>query len=175
MQGSATSPGWYIVRTKQHKERFVKEQASLIADDVYLPLFRKRTRYLKKITARIEALFPCCIFAYFDLTKAYYKLRHSPGVTDIICIGSEPCEVDDSIISKLKNRETNGLIEIVSPRLQTGQRVNILQPPFAGIEAVFERYLSGAERVAVLLNAVSAGTVRAIVSARAVIPQSFTC
>ena len=86
-----------------------------------------------------------------------------------MCLGNEPCEVDHSIILKLKSRETHGVVEVVNPKLQPRQRVNILRPPFLGIEGVFERYLSGADRVAVLLDSVCGGNVRAIVNASAVI------
>src|SRR5947209_2050119 len=130
MKSPETLSRWYIVRTKQYKERFVKEQASRFVDDVYLPLLRKRTHYSKKLALRVEPLFPCYLFIYFSLAVSYYRLRYTEGVTDIVCLGNEPCEVDHSIILKLKSRETHGVVEVVNPKLQPRQRVNILRPPF---------------------------------------------
>jgi hypothetical protein len=55
-------------------------------------------------------------------------------------------------------------------RLEPRQRVSIMEGPLCGFEAVFERYLSGADRVAVLLENVGSGNLRAVLRAGAVAP-----
>jgi hypothetical protein len=44
----------------------------------------------------------------------------------------------------------------------------VVDGPFRGFEAIFERYLSGTERVAILLSAVEASGLRVVLSATAV-------
>jgi transcriptional antiterminator RfaH len=141
-----------------------------LVDDIYLPLLRAKVRRLGRIVELTEPLFPCYLFARFNLEQAHHKLKYCPGVTDILCTGGELCEVDVSIINKIKSRETNGLILLDEQKLQPRQRVSIIEGPFRGIEAVFERYLSAAERVAVLLENVGGTNLRAVLRADSILP-----
>ena len=54
----------------------------------------------------------------------------------------------------------------------TGERVVVVDGPFRGFEAIFQRYLAGAERVAILLSAVESGGLRVVLSASAVVKDS---
>jgi transcriptional antiterminator RfaH len=165
---------WYIIRTAQHKERLVKTQVSAFVDDVYLPLLRTKRLHFGHIINSTVPLFHCYVFARFNLATAHYRLMHTPGVSCLVCVGDQPCEVDVSIVQQIKSREQNGLIVLEEQPLRPRQRVEIVAGPFCGIEAVFERYLSNAERVAVLLNSVGAGNLRAILRASAIAPTNST-
>jgi hypothetical protein len=44
----------------------------------------------------------------------------------------------------------------------------VVEGPFRGFEAIFERYLSGAERIAILLSAIDAEGLRVVLPASAV-------
>lgn len=169
-EGSALSNkdlAWYVIRTKQYKEQAVKQCASSFVQDVYLPLLKTKRRGLGRLIERIEPLFPCYLFSRFSLNEAHYRLMHSPGVIGIVCLGAEACEVDPLIVENIKSREANGLIVINPKRFRPQQRVTIREGPLRGIEAVFERYLSGSERVAVLMDSIGRGNVRAILRAGA--------
>jgi transcriptional antiterminator RfaH len=164
---------WYIIRTAQHKERLVKTQVSMFVDDVYLPLLRTKRPHFGKVINSTAPLFPRYLFARFSVATAYYKLRHTPGVCGLVCAGDEPCEVDVSIVQEIRSRESNGLIVLKEQPLRPRQRVNIVDGRFVGIQAVFERYLSNDERVAVLLNSVGAGNLRAVLRASAIAPADY--
>jgi transcriptional antiterminator RfaH len=153
---------WYVIRTKQYKEPVVKHEVSLFVQDVYLPLLRTKRRGLGRLIERIEPLFPCYLFARFRLNEAHYRLMHSPGVTGIVCLGAEPCEVDASIVQEIKSREMDGVIVANPQMFWPRQRVTITKGAFRGIEGLFERYLSSAERVAVLMDTIGRHNVRAI-------------
>jgi transcriptional antiterminator RfaH len=153
---------WYVIRTKQHKERLVGRSALAIVDDIYVPLVRTKKRGLGRFVERIEALFPCYVFARLRLAKLHHRLMHTPGVHGIVCVGGEPAEIDEFIVQEIKSRERDGLIVLPVQRLQPTQPVTITDGPLRGIDAVFERYLSGAERAAVLLNTIGRANVRAI-------------
>jgi transcription antitermination factor NusG len=163
---------WYIIRTAQHKERLVKTQVSMFVDDVYLPLLRTKRPHFGKIISSTAPLFQCYLFARFNLAIAHYKLMHTPGVGGLVCVGDQPCEVDMSTVQEIKSRETDGLIVLKEQPLQPRQRVDIVEGCFCGVHAGFERYLSNAERVAVLLNSVGAGNLRVILRASAISPAN---
>ena len=163
---------WYVVRTKQYKERLVGRSALAIVDDIYVPLIRTKKRGLGRFVERIEALFPCYVFARFRLAKSHQRLMRTPGVFGIVCVGGEPAEVDESIVQEIRSRERDGLIVLPVQRFQPTQPVTITDGPLRGIEAVFERYLSGAERAAVLLNTIGRANVRAILRTTIISPNS---
>jgi transcriptional antiterminator RfaH len=163
---------WYVIRTKRYKEQLVKQTTSSFAEDVYLPLLRTKKRCLGKLIEVTEPLFPCYLFSRLRLNEGHYRLVHTPGVSGIVCAGGEPCVVDASIVQDIRSRETNGII-VLNPRtLRPPQRVTITYGAFRGIEAVFERYLSGAERVAVLMDSIGRGNLRVILRTDAIVPQT---
>jgi transcriptional antiterminator RfaH len=163
-------PAWYIIRTARYKELFVERAVSQLVEECYLPFLRTKRRHFGKFLNSTEPLFPCYLFARFSLAGAYHRLTHTPGIRGLVCTGGQPCEVAESIITGIKNRETNGLIVLAEPTLRPRQRVNVVAGLLCGIEAVFDRYLSNAERVVILLNSVGAGSMRAVVRASEVAP-----
>lgn len=167
---STTDSAWYVIRTRQYKERVVVQGASSLVQDIYLPLLRTKKPALGRLIERIEPLFPCYLFARFRLEEAYYRLTRSVGVVSLVCVGGEPCEIDARIVQDIRSRETDGVIVLNPQKLQPQQRVTITDGALRGIEAVFERYLSGVERVAVLLDSIGRGNFKAILKADAIAP-----
>jgi transcription antitermination factor NusG len=110
------------------------------------------------------------VFAFFNVDNTLYQLRHCRGLAGIVCAGVEPCEVSSAIIDQLKHREKDGVVVLNEPELHPLQRVSIVEGPLRGVEAIFERYLKGAERVAVLLNSVRGGNLRVVLSSAALAP-----
>jgi len=162
---SSSNSVWYVVRTRRYKEQLTKQMVSAFADDVYLPLLKLRKPCLGTIMEVTEPLFPCYVFCRFVLERVYYRLTHTPGVADVVCVGGDACDVKESIIEEIKRRETGGVIVIKPKALRPQQRVIVREGVLSGIEAVFERYLSGAERAAILLDSIGTGNIRAVVKA----------
>ena len=66
--------------------------------------------------------------------------------------GITPAAVPDTVVTSLKAREVNGLIELPPPpRFQRGDRVRVLHGPLAGQVGLFAG-MKPRERVAVLLT-----------------------
>lgn len=72
------------------------------------------------------------------------------------------------VIDEIKRRGVNGVVKIEEESLDNGDRVRVVEGPFRGFEAIFERYLSGAERVAILLNALETRGLRVVLATSAV-------
>jgi len=150
------------VRTKQYKERLVENKLSEFVPATFFPLLRSTGFRFGHATETLTPLFPCYIFARFDLLSTYYRIQHTAGVIQVVCAGGEPSEVEEAIVEEIRNRGTNGIVERPKESYQQGQRVQVQNGPFSGLNAIFERYLSGAERVALLLNAVDTANIRVI-------------
>lgn len=158
---------WYLVRTKPGKERWVRDQLALLLPEVFLPMLKARGMRWGKLAMSIAPLFPSYLFARFDLSGSYFDVRYAPGVSGIVSAGTDPLVVPGEIIAELQSRGVDSVIEIRAKPFDSGERVRILDGPFRGFEAMFDRYLSGAERVAILLGAVQNAGLRVVLPAHA--------
>jgi transcriptional antiterminator RfaH len=159
---------WYLIRTKVGKEKWVRDQLRTIIPEVFLPMLKARTPRWGRMTPSIGPLFPCYLFARFSLELRYFDVKYLPGVRGFVSAGDDPLAVPCGIIEEIRRRGTDDIIEIVEPPLDNGDRVIVRDGPFRGFEAIFERYLSGVERVAILLSAIEASGLRVVLPASAV-------
>jgi len=95
-------------------------------------------------------VFPGYIFARTDEdTDDLLRIRSAPGISYVLPRGGPPAYLPESAIEMLRMREAAS-----PPPLSRGERVVILSEPFRSLEAVFDRRLSAAGRVRVLLELV---------------------
>jgi transcriptional antiterminator RfaH len=112
-------------------------------------------------------LFPGYLFIWIEIQ--WSRARWAPGVASLIMAGDGPARVPDSVISEIRSRERNGLVELVKPpRLRRGDRVRIVQGVFRGHLALYDG-MAPRERVAVLLQLLG-GQQRAELPADAIEP-----
>src|SRR5581483_3678865 len=145
---------WYLVRTKPGKERWVRDQLHGTVPEVFLPMLKGRAPRWGRMAMSIGPLFPCYVFARFDLQLRYFDVKYMPGVRGIVSAGNDPLAVPPAIIAEIRRRGKDDIVEIPEKPFDNGERVMVVEGPFRGFEAIFERYLSGAERVAILLSAI---------------------
>jgi transcriptional antiterminator RfaH len=163
---------WHLVRTKPGKERWVRDQLRPVLPEVFLPLLKARAPRWGRMAESIGPLFPCYLFARFDLERHYFDVKYLSGVRGLICAGQEPLTVPVAIIAEIRARGVGEVVEIREQPLEPGDHVIVRSGPFRGFEAIFERYLSGAERVAILLNTIDSSGLRMVLPARAVAQHS---
>lgn len=163
---------WYLVRTKPSKERWVHDQLAAILPEVFLPMLEARMPRWGRMAWSITPLFPGYLFARFDLQQRYFDVKYMPGVQGIVSAGNDPLAVPAIVIEEIRRRGTNGIVRIEEAAYGSGQRVRVVEGPFRGFDAIFERYLSGAERVAILLSAIEATGLRVVLPASAVAKSS---
>jgi transcriptional antiterminator RfaH len=154
---------WYLVRTKPNKERAVEAQLTRIVPEVFVPLLSSGTSSSAK--RPLDPLFPQYVFVRADLSAHYFPIRYAAGVVSFVASGLQPLPVSPGIVESIRSRSTDGVVCIVRNPFRAGEAVRIVAGPFRGFEAVFERYLSGADRVAILLNAVEGHDVRLVAKA----------
>jgi len=102
----------------------------------------------------IDALFPGYLFARFTFDSEYRKVAYTHGVADVVRFGMAPAVVDEETIAMIQARLQNGCVQVAPPSFQVGEVVRISGGPFNGLQAVFEKDLSGTQRVALLLKSV---------------------
>lgn len=147
-----TTAQWYVIRTKTGGEREAQRQLTTIVEHTLLPLGKMQVRQQNRIVERVGPLFPCYLFAHFCLATSARKIRYTPGVREVVRFGDHAAVVPDWIIDRLLLKCGDGPVDLSTNRLHQGEAVRVTGGPFHEFDAVFEGYLGGAERVAVLLS-----------------------
>jgi transcriptional antiterminator RfaH len=148
---SATPLPWYLIRTKSGKEHYLNRQLSRRLPETFMPMLETRSR---RRTVSLVPLFPQYLFARLELAVHYFEIRYMPGVVGFISAGLEPLAVAETIVDNIRSRSRDGIVQIARRAFQSGQHVRIINGPFCELDAIFESYLSGSKRVAILITAV---------------------
>jgi transcription elongation factor/antiterminator RfaH len=155
----------YAVYTKPRQEDIVANSLRNAGIEVFNPQLKQK-KYLKgSYRDIIGPLFPCYIFVRFDPITTAWMIRYTRGVRKIVG-GDSPWPVSEEIIELINSQGENGIITIKPPELRSGDRVVIKEGPLQGLEGIFEKEMSGHDRVVLLLNAIE-------YQARIVIEKAF--
>lgn len=146
---------WYLIYTKSKNEDAVSEKLSGCGLEIFNPKFKERKFVRRKIREVISPLFPCYIFANFEFPKDFHLVKYTRGVKKVIGNENSPIPVPPDIIDSIRGRIIEGLVKVKSTTFMPGDEVVIKDGPFQGLVAVFERKLSGVERVSVLLKTIN--------------------
>jgi len=153
---SAPGPQWFVVQVKPRQEGQVLRRLALGAISAFLPFIevaRRRSAIRRK---GLEPLFPGYLFVRMlpvhEEPSAWTRLRWTPGIVRILGSGETPVPVPEELVGTIQERTKElGFVRLPSP-LTGGMRVRLRSGPFQDLEAVFDRPLSRAGRVRVLLQ-----------------------
>lgn len=161
---------WFCLRTQPKHEKlaaqFLRTHAGL---EVFSPIIRFQRATMSGKKWFEEALFPCYIFARFPYRTHYRLAASAMGVTKVVGFGGQPSVVGDRVIGELREFVRDNETIEVSPSIELGDEVTVLDGPFKGLRAVVTRVMPAKQRVAVLLELL--GTQREVeVTAERVVP-----
>jgi transcription antitermination factor NusG len=144
---------WYAIQTKPNKERSVQAALDEAGIEVYCPRVRSQLRRADKKSWKEAALFPGYLFARFDFTRDYPRLRWKPGLVRVVTSGVSPLAVTDTTLASVRQMEKEGIRGLLRPiRWKPGTRVRVVQGPFAGFEGRVSLTLRGGDRIRILLE-----------------------
>ena len=143
---------WYALRVKPHKERTVFNRLQSERIDAYFPQVKVKPKNPR--AAKKKPYFPGYLFVHVDLDKVGSNtFNWMPGTLGLVSFDGIPASVPANLIIELQQRlaqiEAAGGLELAG--LEHGDRVRIIEGPFAGYEAIFDTHISGSDRVQVLL------------------------
>jgi transcriptional antiterminator RfaH len=145
---------WACARLEPHRERLALHCLGLAGFETYLPRLREwRRSHGRKIEVR-PALFPG--YCFFVVEAQWHSARWSIGVLGLIMDGLRPARVPDGVISEIRARERNGLVEL--PRrdgLKAGDPVRVVTGALQGQLGLYQEQRPR-ERVLVLLSLLGA-------------------
>ncbi len=143
---------WYTLYTKPHCERQVEGALGAQAIETYFPSMPVVTP--RPGRSPIRPFFPCYLFARVDLDAVgVSRLNWTPGVRRVVMFGGLPARVEDTVIARIREHLTQPhAMDEQGEFLQPGDRVVITSGPMQDVEAVFDKRLSAAGRVRVLIQ-----------------------
>jgi transcriptional antiterminator RfaH len=141
---------WYALYTKPKKEHQVNTFLQGQGIETYLPTVQRKVR--RRDRPDRVVYFPCYLFARlnFQVTPKS-SIAWMPGIRRIVSTGEQPLVVADEIVSTIRRR-LEGVEKIEYGGFQKGDRVRITEGPLKDLDAVFERSMTSAERVRILLD-----------------------
>jgi len=146
---------WYLVRSKPRQECIAETNLQRWDVETFYPQLKQTKLIRGKNRTVFSPLFPGYLFSRFDLHTEYRKVAYAHGVAGVVMFGTIPAKVDEEIIETIRARMQEGFVLLSPPSFISGQTVQIQEGPFKGVLAVFERELTGTQRVALLLKSVS--------------------
>jgi transcriptional antiterminator RfaH len=150
---------WYVVHTKPRQEQRALENLEAQGYHCYLPIISVEKIRRQKLTLEQEPLFARYLFIELDASsggKSWSPIRSTLGVSKLVAFGNEPVKVDTQLIELLRE-EIQPLAGQPLALHTPGDKVQIKDGPFAGLEAVYEMS-DGEARAMVLIELLSKTT-----------------
>src|SRR5215470_210927 len=94
------APCWYAIHTHPKQEKRAESNLKAWNVEIFFPRIRDYhfNEFTGEPTYFIKPLFPRYLFARFALNNMLHKVRFTRGVHSVVCIGSNPTQVDESVI-----------------------------------------------------------------------------
>lgn len=141
--------GWYAVETKPRKTPLVLAHFTHEGISHYQPRLETPGRR----GTRTVDLFPGYLFAHLDSVEDSVRVRYTPGVKRLVGEGV-PTRVDDGLVDEIRAREADD--GVIRPSMlwefSRGDIGVVRGGAFEGLEAVFQGYLPGRQRIEILLT-----------------------
>jgi transcriptional antiterminator RfaH len=146
---------WFAVSTKPHQERIAERTLQRLGIETFCPLLRERKWIRRRQQTKVGPLFPGYLFARFCIEESYRAVIYARGVKSIVRFGPDPAVVDETLIEGIKARLDEGYLTVPTTSFRPGQIVRIANGALNGLEAVFEKELTGSQRAILLLKALA--------------------
>lgn len=150
---------WYVVHTKPRQEQRALENLEAQGYCCYLPVIQAEKIRRQKLILEQEPLFARYLFIELDASaggKSWAPIRSTLGVSKLVAFGDEPIKVDTQLIEFLRENHLPLAEQRIALHIH-GDKVQIKDGPFAGIEAIYEM-ADGEARAMVLIELLSKAT-----------------
>lgn len=145
---------WFAVKTRPRQEGRAEENLLRQGFEIYFPRIRVRKRRRNSWASISEPLFPGYIFLRANPSATSLgPVRSTLGVKSLVVFGHQLKPVPDAVIAFIREQEDTAAGCLVADALPyaRGDRVEIIDGPFAGITAVFQME-KGGDRALVLIQ-----------------------
>lgn len=142
---------WLTLHSNPHKEYAVRDFLAGQGFEVYLP--EEPNKIQRRDRPPRRPFFPHYLFLAYTGPEPLEQVQWTPGLRRIVMFGNRPAVIPGEVIADIKARLASmEAIVIRDGPFRPGERVVITGGPFKGLDAVFDRRLSRADRVRVFLD-----------------------
>jgi transcriptional antiterminator RfaH len=137
------SKEWFILQFKSNSHHLAAKNLNRQGFETFLPLHGVTSRKLSQFINTSKPLFPGYMFIRFDRTESeWHKINNTYGVSRLITFNSILKSIPTSFVDSLMKRyDLSGkLLPIL--KMGKGNKVEILEGPFANFIATVEKYES---------------------------------
>ena len=135
-------PKWYALRVRSRHEKLVHAHLEAKNRNAFLPLYHASHKWADRRKTVHLPMFPGYVFCRFDATLRYSVLA-TPGVVDIVRVGTEPAAIEDSEIEAVQLIVRSQAPAEPYPDIIAGQRMMISGGPLNGLAGTLAEIRNG--------------------------------
>ena len=146
------SKEWFILQFKPNAYHQANKNLNRQGFETFLPLYDATSRNTSRFTNANRPLFPGYMFITFDRTESkWHKINNTYGVSRLVTFNSILKSIPTALIDNLMNRyDLSGKL-MPMQKLKKGDKVKVLNGPFANFIATVETYETD-QRIWVLMD-----------------------
>ena len=143
---------WFVIRTKAGDES--RANTNLLHQEIetFLPLFKHNYYRNGKMIQAIKPLFPNYLFAKLDLDSHYTKVKWTRGVSRVLGNKEGPVPISEKVVEAIQKRVGKDELIELEEAIKEGDLVEVTSGPLKNLIGVFQKRMSGKDRVKILLN-----------------------
>jgi transcriptional antiterminator RfaH len=144
---------WYCVRSQCKHEHIAGAHLRMLDGvSVFCPRIRFKRATRRGVVWVTEGMFPGYLFARFGLLEMHRRVCYAHGVVGIIRFGDRYATIEDEALASLRDLTDVSQVKGLNCELAHGDRVEITEGAFVGLEAVITQVLPAKQRVKVLME-----------------------
>ena len=142
---------WYLIYSKSRQEQRAQQHLANQGFESFAPQITVKKIRAGKTVQLTEPLFPRYIFLKCPQTPNLSTIRSTRGVAGLVRFGDKLATVPSSLINHLLKNQLQLQQQLPAQPFQPGDKLEILNGPFASLNAVFQQ-ADGEQRSIILLN-----------------------
>lgn len=144
---------WYCLKSRpKHEGLAAAHLRQMHGVEVFCPRLRFKRPTVRGARWFEEAMFPGYLFARFNFVERHKEVGYAMGVSGILRFGGRYAAVSEDIVATLRNHTNDTQVAVIEPTIREGDSVTIVAGAMTGIVGIVTHFLSGRERVRVLLD-----------------------
>jgi transcriptional antiterminator RfaH len=144
---------WYCVQTRPKSEHIAAASLEQLEGlETYCPFLRIQRSLSRGVVWFREALFPCYVFAKFDVTENMRAVSYAQAVTRILQFGGKLAELSDEALDGIRAEMGGKLVREIRLVPLVGDETEVASGPFRGFPGKVTHVREGGERVRLLID-----------------------
>ena len=144
---------WYCLKSRpKHEHIATAHLRQMPGVEVFCPRLRFKRPTIRGARWFQEAMFPGYLFARFNFTERHKEVGYAMGVSGILRFGERYAAIGEETIHLLRSHTDETHVAVIESEVREGDTVTIVEGAMTGIQGVVTHFLSGRERVRVLLE-----------------------